>query len=151
MPTETILFYNMDDVMTLRGFAASSGEKEMNLEKLRQMQEYADAQVCRRRILLNYFGETRTCDCGNCDVCIAPPKRFDGTELVQKALSAIMRTKEQIRLTLTIDILHGNCTEEVRSRNLQYLKTFGVGRDISCHDWRNYLMQMMQMGLIRRD
>lgn len=151
LPTETILFYNMDDVMTLRGFAASSGEKEMNLEKLRQMQEYADAQVCRRRILLNYFGETRTCDCGNCDVCIAPPKRFDGTELVQKALSAIMRTKEQIRLTLTIDILHGNCTEEVRSRNLQYLKTFGVGRDISCHDWRNYLMQMMQMGLIRRD
>jgi ATP-dependent DNA helicase RecQ len=147
-PADTVLFYSLADVVQLSQFARDSGQRDINFDKLRQMQQYAESGVCRRRILLNYFGELSDKDCGNCDVCNDPPKRFDGTRQVQMALSAARRTNEQVRTSTIIEILRGMHSGVVQRMHYDLLPTFGVGADISTQDWQDYLLQMLQLGFI---
>ena len=147
-PADTILFYSLADIVQLTEFARQSGQQDINMGKLRRMQEYAESNVCRRRILLNYFSEQTDHDCGNCDVCKNPPMHFDGTRYVQMALSAAKRTDESIRISTIIEILKGMRSPTVTRKGYDQLKTFGVGRDITTNDWQDYLLQMLQMGYI---
>ena len=146
LPSDTVLFYSMGDIVLLRKFAEMSGQSDINMEKLRRMQQYAEADICRRRILLSYFGENMDHDCNNCDVCQNPPERFDGTVIVQKALSAIVRAEENISIRLLVDILKGFNNIDVISKGYDHLKTYGAGRDVPTKDWYDYLLQMLQIG-----
>ena len=147
-PADTVLFYSLADIVQLTEFARQSGQQDVNMDKLRRMQEYAESSVCRRRILLNYFSEQTDHDCGNCDVCENPPRRFDGTRYVQMALSAAKRTAETVRISTIIEIVKGIRSPYVIRHGYDQLKTFGVGKDITTNDWQDYLLQMLQMGFI---
>ena len=147
MPAEALIFYNYGDVVTLQQFARQSGQVQVNTDKLRSMQQFAESGVCRRRILLSYFNERFDHDCHNCDVCDNPPERFDGTRLAQMALSAIKRTDEQASLYTVTDILRGMRKADIIDKGYDRLKTFGVGHDLNVLEWNAYLLQMLQMGL----
>lgn len=146
LPSETLLFYSLEDLILLQKFADESGQADINKERLNRMKEYAEASICRRRILLNYFSESLPHDCRNCDICLNPPLRFDGTLLVQKALSGLMRCEQHITLHTLIDLLRGTMSAEVTAHGYFKLKTFGVGRDVPARHWKDYLLQMLQLG-----
>ncbi|MBT3948636.1 DNA helicase RecQ [Candidatus Parcubacteria bacterium] len=148
LPSETILFYTMADVILLKRFATESGQPNLQLAKLDRMQQYADALICRRRILLSYFGEHREEKCNNCDVCKNPPEIMDGTDIAQKALSAIYRLNENVGTHMLIDVLRGSSRQEILMNGYDKIKTYGAGKDISPPDWQHYLLQMLNMGLI---
>jgi ATP-dependent DNA helicase RecQ len=147
---ETILFYSYNDIKVLQDILSESPPElaELQLTKLERMQQYAEAQVCRRRILLGYFGESLEKNCGNCDVCKNPPQYFDGTVIAQKALSAIVRMGQSAPLTTVIDVLRGSGKKELREKGYDQIKTFGAGRDLSQFDWYQYLHQLINLGYI---
>ena len=147
LPAEALLFYTYGDVVALQQFALQSGQVQVNMDKLRRMQQFAESGVCRRRILLNYFNERFDHDCHNCDVCNNPPERFDGSTYAQMALSAIKRTDEQATMFTVTDILRGWRKADIIEKGYDRLKTFGVGRDLTVAEWNAYLLQMLQMGL----
>ncbi|MGB0430542.1 MAG: DNA helicase RecQ [Bacteroidia bacterium] len=148
LPSETRLYYNYGDLKILTDFAMQGKLAEINMEKLKRMHQYAEADVCRRKILLSYFGEVLEKDCGNCDVCKNPRKHFDGTVIVQKALSAMKRMKEEVGMQMLIDVLRGSHKAEVTEKGYQNIKTFGAGSQHSFFEWQNYINQMLNFGLI---
>lgn len=148
LKSDTLLFYSFSDVIQQRKFIEEGGLQELRLAKLERMEEFANAQICRRRILLNYFGEHIAQNCGNCDICTTPPQRFDGTVLVQKALSAIARLKESVGMNLLIDILRGSQRKEIIEKGYDQIKTYGAGSDMSVMEWQQCLLQILQLGLV---
>ncbi|WP_173836217.1 DNA helicase RecQ [Flavobacterium sp. 14A] len=146
LPSETILFESYGDVIQLQKFASQGLNSEVQLAKLERMKQYADAFSCRRKILLSYFGELVTENCGNCDICKNPPEFFDGTVIAQKALSAIIRLKESEPLPVIIDFLRGSKNAYIFEKEYQNLKTYAVGADISWFDWNQYIIQLINQG-----
>jgi ATP-dependent DNA helicase RecQ len=147
LQSKTILYYNMRDVKMLFDFIKESEFKEIYREKLQRILQYAEATTCRRRILLSYFSEHLTEDCGNCDVCLNPPAFIDGTVVAQKALSAIYRTKESIGTQMCINILRGAKTADLFEKNYHQIKTYGVGVDLSQNDWQHFMTQLLNIGV----
>lgn len=148
-PADTLLFYNLGDLTQLRRFAEDSEQSELNIEKLQRMQRFCESDVCRRRTLLAYFGETLGKDCGNCDVCKHPPRRFDGTVFAQKALSAVVRTEGKAGMPMIANILRGSRSAELLERGYDQLKTYGVGMEASWHEWLGYLQQLVHLDCLR--
>lgn len=144
--SDTILFYSYADVVQLNQFVENSGQKEFQQAKLRRMQDFTEARICRRKILLAYFGEVLPENCGNCDVCKNPPKLFDGTVIAQMALSAIARTNEQEASGGIIEILKGSSRPEMYQKGYHELKTFGVGKSYTFKDWQNFMLQLLSLG-----
>ncbi len=154
LPAETILFYSYRDVQTHLDFieeVEDAAYRNILEAKLKRMQEYAEAQVCRRKILLSYFSENPGADCGNCDVCSNPPGYFDGSIEAQKAISAIARSGEQLALTTLVDVLKAHYSQAVKENMWHQLKTFGKGREHTNFAWQLYLQQMIQQGLFEID
>ncbi|MBS9777825.1 MAG: DNA helicase RecQ [Gammaproteobacteria bacterium] len=150
MPAETLLFYSYGDVIQLRKFAESTNveQEKIQLAKLERIQQYAESLTCRRKILLSYFGEHLDEDCGNCDICLHPPERIDGTVIAQKALSAIARLKQSEPQKVVIDLLRGAQNNYMLHNNYHQLKTHGAGKDITWQDWQQYLIQLINQGFI---
>lgn len=148
LPSETVLYFNMRDFVLYSQFADQGANVVMQKEKLNRMLQFAEAKSCRRKILLSYFGEHLSENCGNCDVCENPPKDFDGTILSQKALSGIVRMGEKDGITMLINVLRGSNNADIHEKNYASLKTYGVGKEVSFFDWRDYVIQMANQGLI---
>lgn len=148
LPSDTLLFYSFGDIIKLRSFAQDSGQPEVQLAKLERMQQYAEAKICRRRVLLAYFGEELKQDCGNCDVCKNPPRYVDGTIIAQKALSAVYRLQEAVPLSTVIDVLRASGKKEIIDKGYHKIKTYGAGMEIPYGDWQQYLLQMLNAGLL---
>lgn len=150
LPADTVLFYSYADVAQQLRFIdnANAERRELLVAKLDRMKQYAEALICRRRILLSYFGEILEEDCGHCDVCEHPPKTFDGTIVAQKLLSAIYRTTECSTLRHCALILRGSHAQEIKEPRWHELKTFGVGRDLRYEEWIEYGSQLINAGYV---
>ncbi|HVW14375.1 MAG TPA: DNA helicase RecQ [Mucilaginibacter sp.] len=151
LPSDALLLYSYGDASKLQRFARVEGNEEQSaimLKKLDDMVKYAQLQTCRRQYLMQYFDETFPANCGSCDVCLSEIKKFDGTLIAQKALSAVARLKEGFGNTYVIDFLRGSKREKIREEHKQ-LKTFGVGADIHRADWFRYMRELVTQGYLQ--
>ena len=154
-PAEAWMVYGLQDVVRLRQLVDQSeaGEKHKRIErmKLDALLGWCEVTACRRRALLEYFGDRLADDCGNCDICLTPPKTWDGTVEAQKLLSCVYRTGQRFGAAHVIDVLLGKDTEKVRRNRHERLSTFGIGEDRSAVQWRSILRQLMVQGRLRSD
>ncbi|WP_257387006.1 DNA helicase RecQ [Tahibacter caeni] len=155
LPAEAWLCYGLGDVVTMSQMIAQSesGQERKRVEraKLEALLGYAEATGCRRRLLLAYFGETRTSDCGNCDNCLNPPRSWDAGEVAQKALSTVYRTGQRFGVGHLVDVLRGQDSEKVRSWNHDQLSVYGIGRDLDARQWNGVFRHLVAAGHLAAD
>ncbi len=151
LPSEALLLYSPGDAGKLQHFARIEGNEAQSrimLNKLNDMVAYCQLQSCRRQYLMKYFDEAFPPNCGSCDVCLTEFKRFDGTLIAQKALSAVARLNERFGVNYVIDFLRGSKSEKIRDEHKQ-LKTYGIGADISKPDWQRYIRELITTGYLQ--
>jgi len=151
LPSEAMLLYSPGDAVKLKQFAMiedNPDQSRIMLKKLDDMVKYCQLHACRRQFLLQYFDEAFPPNCGSCDFCLTEFKKFDGTLIAQKALSAVARLKERFGSTYVIDLLRGSKNEKIREEHKQ-LKTYGIGADISKADWARYIRELTAMGYLQ--
>ncbi|MEN0055197.1 MAG: DNA helicase RecQ [Mucilaginibacter sp.] len=151
LPSEALLLYSPGDAGKLQHFARIEGNEEQSrimLNKLNDMVKYCQLQSCRRQYLMHYFDEAFPPNCGSCDVCLTEFKRFDGTLIAQKALSAVSRLNERFGVNYVIDFLRGSKNEKIRDEH-KLIKTYGIGADISKADWQRYIRELITMNYLQ--
>ena len=149
-----MLLYGAQDIVTARRLIDSNGNAEqrrIEVHKLNAMAGLAESVTCRRRVLLNYFGEQLEEDCGNCDVCLDPPERFDATEAAQKALSCVYRVGQRFGVGYVVSVLRGADNERIRSLGHEKLSTWGIGADRSEQEWISIIRQLIHHGYLVQD
>ncbi len=151
---EAVLFYDPADMAWLRRCLdekPAGPQKDIEQHKLNAMGAFAQAQTCRRLVLLNYFGENRQTPCGNCDICLDPPKQYDGLLEAQQALSCIYRAGQRFGLGYIVDVLRGSNNQRIREYGHDKLAVYGIGKDKSQEHWVSVLRQLIHLGLITQN
>ena len=154
LPAEALLLFGYGDIAIARGLIENGGNPEQNrieLHKLNAMVGFAEARTCRRRVLLGYFSETPACDCGNCDICLNPPERYDATEDARKALSCVYRVGQRFGMGHVIDVLRGSRNERVRKHGHDRLSTYGIGSALGRDEWGSIIRQLVHLGYLEQD
>ncbi|MFE8100455.1 ATP-dependent DNA helicase RecQ [Brenneria goodwinii] len=154
LAAEAALFYDPADMAWLRRCLEEkpAGQQlEIERHKLNAMGAFAEAQTCRRLVLLNYFGEGRQQPCGNCDICLDPPKRYDGLVEAQKALSCVYRVGQRFGMSYIVEVLRGANNQRIREYGHDKLPVYGIGRDKSQEHWVSVLRQLIHLGLLSQN
>ncbi len=151
LPAEALLLFDPADIERVRGLLENNEnpeQRQVEIFKLNLMSAFAEAQTCRRQVLLNYFGEYHAKPCGNCDICLDPPKTYDGTEDAQKALSCVYRVGQRYGMGHVIEVLRGAQSQRIRELGHDKLSTYGRGQEQSHEYWLSVLRQLIHKGLL---
>ena len=154
LPSEALLLYGAQDVVTARRLVegnANPEQRRIEIHKLNAMTGFAESLTCRRRVLLGYFGERQQQGCGNCDVCLSPPERFDATDDARKALSCVYRVGQRFGVKHVVDVLRGADTERIRQLGHEQLSTWGIGAHHSEPVWMSIIRQLIHHGYLVQD
>jgi len=154
LPAEALLLFGAQDVVMARLMLDNTSDEDrrrIESYKLQSMVGFAESLTCRRRVLLGYFGERLEQDCGNCDVCLNPPERYDATEDARKALSCVFRVGQRFGIKYVVDVLRGADTDRIRTLHHDRLSTYGIGADRSDTEWTSIMRQLIHRGLLLQD
>jgi ATP-dependent DNA helicase RecQ len=154
LPAEAMLFYDPADMAWLRRCLEEKPAgplQDIERHKLNAMGAFAEAQTCRRLVLLNYFGEGRQEPCGNCDICLDPPKQYDGLMDARKALSTIYRVNQRFGMGYVVEVLRGANNQRIRDLSHDKLPVYGIGREQSHEHWVSVIRQLIHLGLVTQN
>ncbi len=154
LPAEALLLFGYGDIAIARSLIESGENAEqvrVELHKLSAMVGFAEPLSCRRRTLLGYFGERREEDCGNCDICLDPPERYDATEAARKALSCVYRVGQRFGLGHIVEVLRGGRSRRLLELGHDRLSTYGIGADRSAEEWSALVRQLLHLGYLEQD
>ncbi len=154
LPAEALLLFGYGDIAISRGLiekGSNPEQKRIEIHKLNAMVAFAESGTCRRRALLGYFGETLGNDCGNCDICLNPPERYDASEDARKALSCVYRVGQRFGIGHVIEVLRGAKTQRIFDLRHDQLSTYGIGRDQNQDHWSHLLRQLIHYGYLEQD